>query len=95
MSSKPLADAEAQLESTEPPFKRLRPYSPSSQHDYHHIALKNVIEVDGKSCSHEVAWPPGKKKGNYRFSNGMKNITIFLSFVLQCRTRRFISSPTP
>ena len=22
-------------------------------------ALRNVVEIDGKSCAHEVAWPPG------------------------------------
>ncbi len=21
----------------------------------------NLIEVDGKSCTHEVAWPPGER----------------------------------
>jgi hypothetical protein len=21
--------------------------------------LMNVVEIDGKSCAHEVAWPPG------------------------------------
>jgi hypothetical protein len=61
MATKTFADADTQFESTEPPSKRLRS---SSEHAGHLIALKNVIEVDGKSCSHEVAWPPGKKEDN-------------------------------
>lgn len=23
------------------------------------LTLKNIVEVDGKACTHEVAWPPG------------------------------------
>jgi hypothetical protein len=65
METKTFADANTEFESTEPPSKRLRS---SSEHAGHLIALKNVIEVDGKSCSHEVAWPPGKEEDNIQYT---------------------------
>jgi hypothetical protein len=42
---------------SEPPSKRART---ANADDDAPGRQKNYIEVNGKSCTHEVAWPPGK-----------------------------------
>jgi hypothetical protein len=31
---------------------------------------KNVVEMDGKSCLHEVAWPPGTYMSGFAWMGG-------------------------
>ena len=31
----------------------------------HASSKKNVVEINGKSCLHEVAWPPGESLSLY------------------------------
>ena len=38
-----------------PPSKRPRTEQQTSSGP----KLKNVVEIDGKACTHEVSWPPG------------------------------------
>ena len=44
---------------SEPEAKRAR-IEPENQEKETVLQKKNLIEIDGKSCTHEVAWPPGK-----------------------------------
>jgi hypothetical protein len=44
------------LAASEPPAKRARL---ESERAAPMPSGANLIEVDGKSCTHEVAWPPG------------------------------------
>lgn len=49
--------------------------------------LRNIIEFDGKSCSHEVAWPPGACDG-YVFFTGTVYIYIYACML------RLVGPPT-
>lgn len=49
----------AEQAGSEPPSKRIRTELQSQAKPSPLALLKNTIEINGKSCTHEVVWPPG------------------------------------